>query len=1595
MAKASRPGGTGFSKLISDTEKRLKSKKMQHLFPLAAFDQTNSDDIGLFSASMLADIATYSAQEINTWGGRSPRVNIGEIAGIKVDGKPTSVISIISQNKPFLYDSIIGEITDGARQIHMALHPILVKDEKNQLSLRNPKHQTDKNLQISYIQIHLPQLSKTQAAELKTRINHVLKQVTQAVNGWKPMLGKLDEAIAGIHNIRGNFELKKRQEAIAFLEWLRDENFTFLGMREYTYSSRSKKAELKYDGKNGLGILVDPKLAVLRLGKTPVISTPEIIDFLNGKDHLIVTKANVRSVVHRRTYMDYIGVKKYDSKGNVCGELRIIGLFTSLAYNHSVTKVPMLREKIHSVTSKFGFDESSHSGKSLLNTLEAYPRDELFQISAKQLYEFCVQINDMEDRPRIRVLTRVDRFDRFVSIIVYIPRHQYNSDTREKIGLYLKAIYGDRVSAYYPSFPTEGVARVHFIIGRSGGKTPIIDQKLIEQDVKKIATRWVDKFADLAGDEKSRIEVNHSYMEHFTAEETFTDLEHLKACTIAGEMRVIFIRRPFSGDDQLSIKIFHARKPLSLSRRVPILENMGFGVTSEQTHEIDVRDAYDQLQTVVIHDMELELPQGAQIELEKDHDRLKNAFMSVWSGQVDNDPFNRLITQTHLTISEIKVLRAYARYLKQAGITYSQRYIAECLIRYPDITSHLFNLFNTRFNTSKNDKTRIASLNKIQESINTELETVPSLDDDQIIKRFSNIIWSTLRSNYFQTMENGSRNPILAFKLDPRAIDGLPEPVPFREIFVYGADVEGLHLRFGPVARGGLRWSDRGEDYRTEVLGLVKAQQVKNAVIVPVGSKGGFYPKNLPVGGDRDAIFHAGREAYKLFISTMLSITDNLIGGKVVPPKNTIRHDDDDPYFVVAADKGTATFSDTANAISQDHNFWLDDAFASGGSAGYDHKKMGITAKGAWEAAKRHFREMNIDIQREPFSVSGVGDMSGDVFGNGMLLSKKIQLKAAFDHRDIFIDPDPDCETSFNERKRLFGLDRSSWNDYNTSLLSKGGMIISRQEKSVNLTKEVADFLQIDGRNVSPHEILRAILKAPVDLLWFGGIGTYIRDVSENDAQVGDRANDPIRIIATEVGAKVIGEGANLGITQKARIAYAATGGRCNSDAIDNSAGVNSSDVEVNIKIALANAMREDRLTRPKRNRLLSSMTSDVSKLVLRNNYLQTLAISLVERNGVAAGDELSRLMSTLEADGLLNRAVETLPDDQELQERLATGKSLTRPEIGVLLSYAKIVLFDEVIDSPLPDDAYFTSTLNSYFPKKMLVDHADDIRTHRLRREIVSTLIINDAINRGGPSYISTMQEHTGASPADIVKSYILSRDGLLFDQIFDAIDRLDNKIDGSDQNLLYHKTCNALIKTSKWAIKTNAFANELGASIIDMQNACKSLSPKLASHLPEFIKAHIEQTKSHLQDLSIPKKLATDIAELETRVLIPEINQIALATNNDLEKTAATFFTITETLQIGRILTAAENADVSDHYDILALSRSLSEISQARRTMTTNALEIFGKKANPAIFWTEQNDSKIMQAKSLISDIIQSGQATAAKLTIASGVINDLSRG
>ncbi|TWF46596.1 NAD-glutamate dehydrogenase [Neorhizobium alkalisoli] len=1573
-------------KQIESARKIAADSSKPYLDPYILFGRASSDDLENYTPEMLALSAQHAAARLTAWSRIKADINVEQLPDVAPNGVPVSVLTIIDRNMPFLFDSIMGEVTSAHRDLTMAVHPILFLEPGKDPVLHSNQQPGNPAYYVSLIQIHFPLLSEEQSEALVTRIRAVLDQVHLAITDWSSMLEVLDGASGQL----GNSESRKkteRQEAQAFLEWLRDDNFIFLGMREYVYSGKGAKAKVERGKGRGLGILSDPDVLVLRQGKDAVMTTPEILEFLDGPDFLIVTKANVKSVVHRRAYMDYIGVKRFDENGQVVGELRIVGLFTATAYTGSVHDIPLLRTKVSKIEAHFRFDPDSHSGRMLENTLESYPRDDLFQIDGELLARFCEQIMDLNERPRVRVLPRIDHFDRFVSVIVYVPREDYNSLVREKVGEYLATIYDGHVSAYYPAFPEARVARVHMIIGRRAGKTPRVPQAKLEETIRLIATPWEERFANLAK-QGPRLTASQAFQETFSPEETFEDLADIAACTTEENIRILFYRRPTDAADIVSLKIFHRGGHLSLSRRVPLLENLGFHVVSEQTFELRVGQSQE---LVVLHDMELQLEGNRTIDLSREGPLLEETFLSAFKGLIDNDSFNRLVLLSGLTARQVTVLRAYSRYLRQAGIVYSQAYIADTLNKYPAISAAILNLFIEGFDPKIAEKTRIKKLTQRHEQIEEALAGVPNLDDDRVLRRFVNAVDATLRTNYFQIAADGQPHRMLAFKLDPKLVDGLPEPRPFREIFVYGTEVEGVHLRFGKVARGGIRWSDRGEDYRTEVLGLVKAQQVKNAVIVPVGAKGGFFPKMLPVGGSREDFFNAGKDAYKTYIRTLLSVTDNIVDGEIVPPANTLRIDEDDPYFVVAADKGTATFSDTANGLAQEAGFWLDDAFASGGSAGYDHKKMGITARGAWEAVKRHFREKDIDIQTTPFSVAGVGDMSGDVFGNGMLLSRKIRLIAAFDHRDIFIDPDPDIEASFAERERMFALPRSSWQDYDRSTLSDGAMIISRSEKSVKLTREAAAAIGIDKTTATPFEILTAILKSPVDLLWFGGIGTYIKAASETDMEVGDRANDPIRITAAEVRASVIGEGANLGVTQKGRIAYAMAGGRCNSDAIDNSAGVNSSDVEVNIKIALNPAMQDGRLPRPKRNQLLASMTEDVGHLVLRNNYLQPLSISLTERKGAGNREELARLMSVLEANGRLNRKVETLPDDAELAERYSSGRPLTRPEIGVLLSYSKIVLFDALIDSPVPDDPYFASVLMGYFPAKMQKQYAGDIAGHRLHREIIATALANEAINRGGPGFIQQMSDMTGATAANVVKAAFLARDSFELPRLWADLDALDGKISGRIQNDLYARTSEIFAEATRLILQTEGGAGAMTEAIERFKAAIKGLRSSVTS--AGILEAAAQAGEYEAQ--GVPSKLAQEIAMLSTIVLVPEIMLIADRTGATMARAAESYFAVTETFRVNRLIASGERIATSDHYESLALSRSLQQIASARRAIVIAALSNHAKEKKPVEAWHAEDRVRINRIGAELVALGESGELTLPKITVAAGLLGDLAQG
>ncbi|MBZ9991001.1 NAD-glutamate dehydrogenase [Mesorhizobium sp. BH1-1-5] len=1555
-----------------------------------------AEDIAAYDVADLERAGELAAKAVASHRKGESVVAVEAGSGVACEGRPVTVITVVNDNMPFLFDSILGEITEISGEPTLVTHPIVtVRHGKAGVVevLGDGGKEDDERDRLSVVHVHIPRLTADQAASLTERLRKMLSQVRAAVVDWKRMLARLDQAISEFRYSAVPLDKKSVAEAIAFLEWLRDDNFTFLGMREFKYIGGEESGSLERAEKPGMGILSDPDVLVLRRGTEAVTTTPEIRAFLHGPEPLIVTKANAKSSVHRRIYLDYIGIKTYTSKGALAGELRIVGLFTSTAYTRSVMKIPYLRSKAEAVISKSGFDPHDHSGKALINVLESYPRDELFQVPVPILRKHALAILGLIERPRVRALVRVDQFDRFVSIIVFVPRDRYDSVVREKIGTYLKTVFEGRLSAYYPAFPEGGLARIHFIIGRSGGKTPKIEQSTLEAAIRDIVRTWEDALseaAEAAGSDPALKAIAarfpESYRDSFSAAVALADAGRIAKIGADNPIAIDYYRHADQKPEQAALKIYHFGSPVALSRRVPVLENIGFRVISERTFEVGDGPG----DRVFIHDMELENSYGARIDLADGGALFEDAFLSVWRGDVDNDGYNGLAQTAGLWSGEITILRAYGRYLQQAGIPQSQDFIAAALNRYPEIARGLHALFVARLGPAAEGDGTVAAKH-LKAKIKDALEEVPNIDDDTIIRRYLNLIEASLRTNHF-VADTKAKGQSLAIKLDSQAVEGLPAPRPWREIFVYGSEVEGVHLRFGPVARGGLRWSDRAQDYRTEVLGLVKAQQVKNAVIVPVGAKGGFYPKKLPMSAGRDAIFEAGTSAYKNFVSSLLSITDNIGVDGIIPPAGVVRRDPDDPYFVVAADKGTATFSDTANAISEKHHFWLDDAFASGGSAGYDHKKMGITAKGAWEAVKRHFREINRDIQTSPFTVVGVGDMSGDVFGNGMLLSPQTRLIAAFDHRDIFIDPDPDMAASMAERVRMFALPRSSWQDYDKSKLSEGGIIASRNQKSITLPQAAATAIGLTKTTATPVEILNAILKAPVDLLWFGGIGTYVRASGESNADVGDRANDAIRVTALDVRAKVIGEGANLGVTQRARIEFGMNGGRCNSDAIDNSGGVNCSDVEVNIKIALASAMRKGSLTRPARNKLLAEMTDEVSVLVLSNNYQQTLALSLARKRGLADIAHQARFMTALEARGLLDRAVETLPSPAALAEREARGEPLTRAELGVLLAYAKIVLFSDIVASDVPDEQHFDRDLMGYFPERMAKKFAGEIRDHRLRREIIARVVANDLVNRGGPSFVNRLQESTGRTAADVVRTFAMVRDGFALPALYKEIDALDNQIDGQIQLDLYQAISRLIFVTSGWYLKNEAGSAPLGQRIAELQEARKALEPKLTSLLPAFSRERIEERRHGLFKGGAPEKLAEQLALAEVAELIPDVALTARTANADIVSAAKAFFAVSDAFRIPRVEEAARSIMPPDYYDQLALSRATDTIGVARRGIAVAALTAHGTAADPVAAWLEAGGERVARIRERLQALTDGGDITVSRLSVASGLMSDL---
>ena len=1511
---------------------------------------------------------------------------------------PHSVLEVVNDDMPFLVDSLTACLTERGIGIHTLLHPIIRVTRDAKGARKGLAEAGDKGaVAESVIQAQVDQIGDDKMlAQIENEIRQVLADVRAAVDDWKPMMKRLADVTKALQAEAPKKIAAEAKEVCEFLNWLAENHFTFLGCREYKLNAGVKKGATVVKD-SGLGQMRDPDFTVLRDAEGKFADwSPEMDAFVSHSSPLLILKANRRSTVHRTAHLDMIGVKTYDKKGAVTGEHVFAGHFTSAAYNRSPRAIPLLRQKVERIIARAGFAPGSHDGKALTNVLETYPRDELFQASDDQLYRNAVGVLHLATRPRTRLFVRQDRFNRFISCLAYVPRERYNTELRVRMGKILSDAFGGRVATWTTSFGDEALARTHFVIATIGGGVPEYDVAEVEKRLVDAVRDWSDLLQEALIERKGEHDGNRlharyhdgyssAYRDVFNAVTAIDDIEKMEELSGEATTGLKFYRRLEDPDNAVRFKLFRLGSPVPLSDCLPVLEHMGFRILEE--HPFHVTRGEDE--EIWLHDFYMESADGSDIELADIRELLEEAFADVWSGTADDDPLNRLVLLAGLSARETVLLRAYSRFLRQARIPYSIDYMEDALADNPGIARSLVALFHALFDPEGDakEKDRAAKAEKVSTEIEEALEAVASLDVDRILRRFRNAIQSTLRTNYYQPDAKGAAKPYVSFKFKCDELDELPLPRPWREIFVYSTWIEGVHLRGGPVARGGLRWSDRKEDYRTEVLGLVKAQQVKNAVIVPVGSKGGFLPKKLPAGGSRDEIQAEGIRAYKTFLSGLLDITDNLDGAKVVPPKAVVRRDDDDPYLVVAADKGTATFSDIANGVAADYGFWLDDAFASGGSNGYDHKGMGITAKGGWEAVKRHFRELGHDTQTQPFTVVGCGDMSGDVFGNGMLLSDQIKLIAAFDHRDIFIDPNPDPKKSFAERKRLFELPRTSWQDYEKKLISKGGGVFPRSAKSVTLNAEIKEMTGIKADRLTPAELIHALLKMKADLLWFGGIGTYIKATNESHADAGDRANDGIRVDGPEVGARVIGEGANLGVTQRGRIELSARGVKINTDAVDNSAGVDCSDHEVNIKIALGSVVGAGDMTEKQRNNLLAKMTDEVSELVLKTNYHQTLAISLAEARAPALLEDHARMMRALEGQGRLNRAVELLPSDEQIAERREEGRGLTRPEIAVLVAYAKLTIFQELDGSDVPDDAYMERLLIDYMPTPLREKYKGALKSHRLRREIIATVAANAFVNEAGPSLYNRLREETGASIPRIVRAFTIAREVFGLAGIGAQVNALDNKIPADCQTDM-HLALSDMASAQSLRLLQGGGELPIGESINLYGPGVQKVADTAHGEITAFSKKRLGQRASELTKRGAPKDLAETVAGLELLGGTFDIIDVASRMNRDVADVAANYFAAGARFGLDWLRSAARQIKPADHWERIALGRLMGDIRSQQSGIGAAALAVKGAKPGSTSIeaWVKANAELADRADRLIGELRQGGGLSVSKLAVAS---------
>ncbi|BFM16430.1 NAD-glutamate dehydrogenase GdhB [Maricurvus nonylphenolicus] len=1526
---------------------------------------------------------------------------------------PHTIVAVLQNDMPFLVDSVRIAVNN----FNISLHGIkstvmnLARDDKGELlELMGPgaKGRNTKKKQFGkeafiYLEINL-HTDESEMAELARAIEASLVELDTVVQDYKPMAAKAEEAEKNLL-LAGEKALEDRvTESRDFIRWLSDGHFTFLGYAEYAFEETKEGRCLKELPEKRLGLFKQyPR-------KAPQVKEADFNEgmarFHLSPQLLSCTKSSVRSRIHRNAYSDYVVVKLFDDKGNVRGEGRFMGLYTSPVYTLSPSKIPMVREKLRYVMERSGLDPMSHDGKVLRQVIETFPRDELFQSSASELFECVIGVARINERHMVRLFMRRDPYGKFVNCIVYVPREDFSTRLRLQIQNLIGKALNAQEHEFNTYFSESVLARSHIVFKVDPDDSPDFDIRRLEERIVDISRSWEDhllhSLCDALGEERGSMQFSRygeafplSYCSNFEARVAVQDIEIMSGLTADDDIAMSFYQPMGADKHSMRFKVFHHDSPLELSEIIPVLEHLGLRVLGEHPYEITDKNG----QSVWLHDFNLLFGLDTDVDVHSTRHNFQDAFAAIWRGKAESDAFNRLVLGARLSWREVAILRGYARYMKQTAFNFSQTYIANTLANHLEITRNLVALFKASYDPRVNQKTEkdLERIERLRSKILESVDKVDNLNEDRIIRRYLDFIGGTLRTNFFQKEADGENKSYISFKFSPQQIADIPEPRPMYEIFVYSPRMEGVHLRGGKVARGGLRWSDRLQDYRTEVLGLVKAQQVKNAVIVPSGAKGGFVAKQPPKNGGREAFLKEGIACYRMFIRGLLDVTDNIVEGEIVPPTNVVRPENDDPYLVVAADKGTATFSDIANEISEDYGHWLGDAFASGGSQGYDHKGMGITAKGAWVSVQRHFKEKGIDVQNEDFTVIGIGDMGGDVFGNGMLLSKHICLTAAFNHLHIFIDPNPDSAKTFVERERLFNTPGTSWEDFDKKLISKGGGIFKRSAKSIPISAEMKACFDIKADKLTPTELITALLKAPVDLIWNGGIGTYVKASHETHAEVGDKANDVLRINGNELRCKVFGEGGNLGVTQQARVEFCLHGGACNSDFIDNAAGVDCSDHEVNIKILIDGVVANGDMTAKQRNKLLADMTDEVSDLVLANNYKQTQAISIAEKEAYNRSGEYHRIISQLESEGRLDRGLEFIPDDETLLERYTQGKGLTRPELSVLVSYIKVALKEELADTSLTDDEYMAKAVETTFPNVLRDRFKGQIYDHRLRMEIVATQIANDMVNHMGISFCHRLIETTGSSFVDIAKAYVITRDVYRMHEYFERVEALDFTVPAGLQYDLMVRMMRRMRRGTRWFLRNRrghlSPSHEVEAFAEQVHELLKAM-PEVMCGSP---KEAWEADAAELVEQGIPKDLAFWAAMPAGMNSGLGMVESARITGAEPVRVAEIYFHLGDRLGLHWFAEQISDAMVENYWQAIARETFMDDIESQMRTLAVSLIRLGSEEEELSTTidrWMAQHTLLVERWRSMINELQAAPGTDFAMYSVALRELLDLAQ-